>query len=166
MTTETLPVLPNTGDVAQRIMFAIEAADSPETWLHIRSHIDALKELVRKIDGACDERGLELVRQFGEFQCGTKRWYEGPEKKVKPRMKAAQLLNFLREKLAGDEDALERCLSSSAIKHGQARKELEDAGCAEAFDEAFETIVEPVLKDGKPNTKLKCIDERFLSRQG
>ena len=144
------------------LFLLIEQANDPEAWLEIRGIIDQIKEIVRALDDACDAKGLEVVRAHGDFQCGTKRWYEGHATKVKPRMVASKLINFLRDKLGGDEDAVERCLSSSAIKHGQARKELEAVGAPDAFDEAFESEVVSELATGKPKKELKCIDTRFV----
>lgn len=86
-----------------------------------------------------------------ELSDGQTRWYIGVEKKVKPRDFRA-MVGVVLDAAEGDLDRLVDVLSTSSFKPGACRELLGQ----ERFDQAFETVVEPDLKTGKPKKTLQA----------
>jgi hypothetical protein len=112
--------------------------------------MDDIKRRVRELDAVLESKLIEWIDANGDIVIGGTRHYVGKATRVKCRDVKATLDKLLTT-FAGDLDRVAICLSSSAWKHGQVRRETDD----ETFDALFETTFAPELATGKPKREVK-----------
>lgn len=140
---------------------AIEVVDpdcDPRYIADALGRLDDVAEWVKRAKADLKERMLAWVIQNGDLVIGVKRYYAGIESETKCVDVVATLRAFL-ETL--DVDTLALCLSASAFKPGETRKNL----APELFEKLFSTEQKTRLKDGKPlKGQLSLIeaDDRFI----
>jgi alkylated DNA nucleotide flippase Atl1 len=117
---------------------------------------DAKRRLAEAREQAWAALHLKVEQAGGSFTFGDIRYYVGVEKKTKCRA-VGRCLEALLTVSGGDWDAVVDCLSANAIKYGAAKKAL-----GGQFDNHFEVIEVPDLKEGKPERKLKAINTKFI----
>jgi len=88
------------------------------------------------------------------------RFYAGVEKKT-VCVNIGDCCEAILKAGGGEMTAIYRCLSSSAVKHGEAKKVLEP----KVWDKHFLVEEKPVLKEGKIKKQLIKVDERFTKPQ-
>lgn len=161
-----LPITAILADARLRFIQRLARAETAEERIMLYELAKASAASVKEWPGLAEAAIIEADPALN-ITVGDVRYYIGPVKKTKARDPATSFTK-LADALAGDFDAINRCLSSNAIKYGAARKELAEAGEAGVWDELFEVTEEPELKEGKPTGKskraLQSVDERWLDK--
>jgi rubrerythrin len=112
--------------------------------------MDDMKRRVRELDAMLEGLLIEWIDANGDIEIGGVRYYVGKASRVKCRDVKATLDRLLTE-FGGDLDRVSICLSSSAWKHGQVRREAGE----QTYEQLFETTVAPELATGKPRREIK-----------
>lgn len=159
-----IPTIPQTLIAVSEQVDEISPNAPMEDVLGLHMHLELFAKALRYVKKQMEARMIQWINANGDIECGTVRYYVGPDKKVKP-IDNPKILETLYMVLEGDEAAVCQCMSSSPWKYGGIRKLLE--GCegqidAPPFDDLFATIEEDDLKTGKPKKKLQQADQRFL----
>ena len=149
-----------------RAMFIerLELAASPQERLQLYA---SAKDIARSVREWGDLAEQCIMERDPDLDCtiGDIRYYIGTVKKIKAR-DPGTTFDKLATALGGDFDAINRCLSSNAIKYGAARAELEEVGAPGVWDELFEVVVEDELKTGKPTGRakkaLQAVNTKYL----
>lgn len=147
--TETELVIAELDDSASAEL-AAAALDKVRLW----------NELGRELKAKLEAAMIRFIQANGEVTIGPVRYYVGTKKTTKCLDNGEAVKSMLE---LGGVELLRDVLSSSAFKHGAARKRLAELGCEDVYDRLFETSEEQELKDGKAvkTVSLLSFDERF-----
>ena len=134
------------------------AANDPAEKLHLYLLAKEIAASVREWAALAE---ADIIGQHPDLnvQTDTARYSVGTVKDTKCRDVRATL-EALFEATGGDWEAVARCLSSSAWKHGAAREPL-----GEKWDECFEVVERMDLKEGKPKKGVQCIPNFISDRR-
>jgi hypothetical protein len=130
----------------------------PEAFIELKNRISAQQAALKRILKVVDDLFEQNVRAHGQITVGDIRYYIGTETKNKPKLSPAAILEKLFIAAEGDFGRVAEAFKSDAFKPGACKTIL-----VEAFPECFDTIVETDLKTGKPLTRLKDINMRFVT---
>ena len=111
----------------------------------------------REIESMMKELVMDYIDEYGDFELGDARYYNGTIKSTKARDHTS-VLRALKDAHKGDVNKIAAYLASSAWKHGSIRELLGD----DEFDELFEVTEQRDLKTGKPKKRPKSVSKRFL----
>lgn len=136
----------------------VTAPESRAKALELMDLCKRLSEVARNLSTRAEEVMLGVVRAGGDITCGDIRYYVKTPTKTVCRDKGKTIQAIL-EASGGDFDAVVKCLSSEAIKHGACREFLGDS-----WGTFFEVIEEMELGVGKPDRKqvLGRINTAFM----
>lgn len=137
---------------------AINEDATPEQIAEAMDKLAFIKQFAKDASAMLESRMLEKIEATGnDITIGPKRYYAGVEKQTKCRDNA-KAFSALLDASGGDVEGLARdVFRSDCLKPSAARQLL-----ADRFDDYFETVAKPVLKEGKPQKQLLCTDERFV----
>ena len=131
---------------------------SKEQVLFALNFMDTLAEATRLLKSRLEAAAIKWIQENGELEYGDIRYYVGPNKTTKC-LDAGKTLEALLSATDGDFEAVVRCMSSSAWKHGACREALPPA----VYENLFRTEEVMDLKEGKPKgPRLQKVNERFL----
>jgi len=118
--------------------------------------IDAVKRRIKEIEVTFKDALIEWINLNGDIEIGTKRYYVGTTKKVKPR-DMIRLCEAAITAAEGDFETFADSLSANAFKPGACKKLLGDQ-----WGQHFEETIDEDIKTGKPKKTVQVIDERFV----
>lgn len=131
---------------------------SREEVLNALNFMDALSEATRELKARLEAAAIKWIEANGELEFGDIRYYVGPNKTTKC-LNLSGTLEALLTATGGDFEAVVRCLSTSAFKHGACREALPES----EYNALFKTEEVMDLKEGKPKgPRLQKVNERFL----
>jgi hypothetical protein len=135
---------------------AIEAtiltAASGEAFHEAYSMVGALEARAKELKQLLKGVALEHVQANGAFEVGEIRYSASREKKVVCRSVKTAVSAILE---LGGVEALEQCLSTSALKHGATKTVLETLGSPEQFRNLFDESWDDKLE-------VRPVNKRFL----
>ena len=163
-TTDTLPSVETQRQKIAGIIGLIEL-NEVEAAINALGYVEQLKKIAKELHDQAKQKLQDILEHDkanggdGEVNVGTTRFYVGATKTTKPSKPMPAMLERIMDETHGDFDAVARCLSSSAFKPGQTKKEIGDA----VFDELFDVTYPEDVKTGKPKKGLKVVDSRFIA---
>lgn len=140
----------------------IELEATDEQVLAAITAVDALKERVRDLAAAMEERVIAWLNAHPEIQLvsGDVRYYVGADRKTKC-VNAAGVLEKLFDHSAGDFATVVTFLSSDPFKPGACKSAMSE----DDFGQLFSTTTIEDLKTGKPLKRLQKVNDRFVPKK-